>query len=257
MMMSRTAADGSPSHMDMLALRLKGTVALIAGGTEEVSKGIVRTFLRAGAVVVVPSSSAEQLERLREELQEFPVGDLVTIFGDVGRPDEAKRIREVMIGRVGRLDAIVASLGRWRHAQPLVDLSLESWEDTLRENLTAHFAVIHTFIPLLRAQGYGSYTFLKHIDPTGSAGHANKSPVTGSSQEMLVCALAEELADTRVRINEVTVCRDSAMENSRADSPGRSFSDAVGMFTAWLASAGGASVRGATIRSVVRPFTAT
>ena len=243
--------------MDTPTLRLKGTVALIAGGTEDVSKGIVRAFLQAGAVVVVPSSSAEQLERLREELHGFPVEDMVTIFGDVGRLDEAKRIREVMIGRVGRLDAIVASLGGLRHAQPLVDLSLESWEHTLRQNLTAHFAVIHTFIPLLRAQGHGSYTLLKHIDRAGSAAHNNQSPVTGSSQEMLVCALAEELADTRVRINEVTVCRDSAMENSTADSPGRSFSDAVWMFTAWLASADGASVRGATIRSVLRSSTAT
>ena len=255
--MLRAGVHGLLSHMDMPAVRLKGMVALIAGGTEDVSKGLVRAFLRAGAVVVVPSSSAEQLERLRDELHEFPVEDLVTIFGDVGRLDEAERIREVMIGRVGRLDAIVASLGRWRHAQPLVDLSLESWEHTLRENLTAHFAVIHTFIPMLRAQGHGSYTFLKHIDPTGSAAHEDKSAVTGSSQEMLVCALVEEMANTRVRINEVTVCPDSAMEKGTTHSPGRSFGDAVGMFTAWLASADGASVRGATIRSVPRPPAAT
>lgn len=252
-MMLRTAVHRSPSDMDMQAPRLKGHVALIAGGTEGVGRGIVRAFLRGGAVVVVPSSSAEQLERLRDELHEFPAEDLVTIFGDVGRLDEAERIREVLIGRVGRLDSIVASLGRWRHAQPLVDLSLESWERTLRENLTAHFAVIHTFIPMLSAQGHGSYTFLKHTDPEGSAAHDDKSAVTGSSQEMLVRALVGELADTHVRINEVVVCPDSSLENGTPDASGCSFGDCVGAFTAWLASEAGASVRGAIIRPVRRP----
>jgi 3-oxoacyl-[acyl-carrier protein] reductase len=252
-MLLRTAVHRSPSDMGMLAPCLRGLVALIAGGTDGVGKGIVRAFLRGGAVVVVPSSSAEQLERLRDQLHEFPAEDLVTIFGDVGRLDEAERIREVLIGRVGRLDAIVASLGRWRHAQPLVDLSLESWERTLRENLTAHFAVIHTFIPMLRAQGHGSYTFLKHTDSEGSAAHDDKSAVTGSSQETLIRELAEELADTRVRINEVIVCPDSSMEKGASDSPGRSFGDSVGMFTAWLASEEGVAVRGAIIRPVHRP----
>lgn len=252
-MMLRTAIHRSPSDMDVLAPRLKGRVALIAGGTEGVGKGIVRAFLRGGAVVVVPSASAEQLERLRDELHEFPAEDLVTIFGDVGRLDEAERIREVLVGRVGRLDAIVASLGRWRHAQPLLDLSLESWERSLRENLTAHFAVIHTFIPILRAQGHGSYTFLEHSDPEGASAHGDKSAVTGSSQELLVGALVEELADTQVRVNEVVVCPDSSVENGAPNPSSHSFCDSVGMFTAWLASEEGASVRGAIIRPVHRP----
>ncbi|MCC2642172.1 MAG: dehydrogenase [Nitrospira sp.] len=236
----------------MQAPRLKGYVALIAGGTEGVGRGIVRAFLEEGSLVVVPSSSAEQLERLREELHEFPAEDLVTLFGDVGRLDEAERIREVLVGRVGRLDAIVDSLGRWHHAQSLVDLSLESWERTLRENLTAHFAVIHTFIPMVRAQGYGSYTFIKRADPDDPGTHDDRSAATGSSQEMLIRTLTEELADTQVRVNEVIVCTESSMDEGTPEAPGRSFRDCVGLFTAWLASEEGATVRGAIIRPAVR-----
>ena len=43
--------------------------------------------------MVVPSSSAAQLERLREELHDVPGENVVTIFGDIRRFDEAELIR--------------------------------------------------------------------------------------------------------------------------------------------------------------------
>ena len=48
-------------------------------------------------IVVVPSSSAAQLERLREELHNVPDKDVVTIFGDIGRFDEAERVRGTLL----------------------------------------------------------------------------------------------------------------------------------------------------------------
>ncbi len=38
------------------------------------------------------SLSAEQFEWLRETLHDFPGEDVVTIFGDIGRFDEAERV---------------------------------------------------------------------------------------------------------------------------------------------------------------------
>ena len=108
--------------------------------------------------MVVPSSPAEQLERLREELHDFPGEDVVTIFGDIGRFDEAERIRKVLLGQVGRLDAIVASLGRRCHGPSLVEVSFEIWERALVDHLTPHCVIAHTFLPLLIVQGYGGFT---------------------------------------------------------------------------------------------------
>ena len=71
-------------------------------------------------IVVVPSSSAAQLERLREELHDVPDKDVVTIFGDIGRFDEAERVREVLLVRVGRLAAVAGSLGQGHHGPSLV-----------------------------------------------------------------------------------------------------------------------------------------
>jgi 3-oxoacyl-[acyl-carrier protein] reductase len=126
--------------------RLKGRVALITGGTEDLGEEIVREFLERGAIAVVPSPSAEQLERLRDRLQDTPTEDLVTIYGDVGHPHDADRVRDVLLGRVGRLDAVVTSLGRLCQGRSLVELSLEAWQCGLRDHLTTQCVLVHTFM---------------------------------------------------------------------------------------------------------------
>jgi 3-oxoacyl-[acyl-carrier protein] reductase len=238
--------------MDLHVSRLKGRVALIAGGTEGVGRRIVRAFLRGGAVAVVPSSSAEQLERLREELQNFPSEDLVTIFGDIGRLNEAERIRDVLLGRVGRLDAVVASLGKWRYGQSMTEIPVETWQCAAHDSLITHCVIVRTFLPLMVAQGFGSYTLITRTAAEAAVTQMGPNAIAGASQDMLVRVLLEESAGTQVRINEVIVCPDTSARNAASDPSEGPIGDCVGTFTAWLASEEAAPVRGATIRLVER-----
>ena len=112
-------------------------------------------------IVVVPSSSAEQFEWLREKLHDVPGEDLVTIFGDIGRFDEAERVREVLLVRVGRFDAVVASLGQECHDPSLVGASFEMRKRAIGDHLTPQCVIAHTFLPRLIAQGYGGCTLVK------------------------------------------------------------------------------------------------
>lgn len=234
----------------MRATQLKGCVVLIAGGTEGVGVQIVRAFLQRGAVVVVPSASAEQLERLREKLHDFPSEDLVTIFGDIGQLDEAERIREVLLVRVGQLDAVVASLGRGHDCSSLVEASFDMWERAVGDHLTPQFVIAHTFLPLLIAQGHGSYTLVKPTATEDVVTRTGLSAIAGAAQDMLVRVLSEELAGTHVRINEVFVCPDTSVRKGADDPSEGLVGDRVGTVTAWLASEEAALVRGATIRLV-------
>lgn len=238
--------------MDLHVPRLKGRVALIAGGTEGVGQRIVRAFLRGGAVAVVPSSSAEQLERLREALPDFPSENLVTIFGDSGRIEEAERIRDVLLGRVGRLDAVVASLGRWRYGQSMTEVPMETWHCTAHDSLITQCVLIRAFLPLMVAQGYGSYTVITRTTAEAAVTQMGPIAIAGVSQDMLVRVLLEESAGTQVRINEVIVCPETRARGGAGDPSEGPIGDCVGMFTAWLASEEAAPVRGATIRLVER-----
>jgi NAD(P)-dependent dehydrogenase (short-subunit alcohol dehydrogenase family) len=234
--------------MGMRTSQLKGQVALIAGGTGEVGKNIARAFLRMGATVAVPSRSAQELENLRDWLQEFPTDELVTIFGDVGKLEEAERIRGVLETRLGRLDAVVALLGGWQQGVPLVDVSMETWEGILRENLTTHFVVARTFLPMLMSRGLGSYTLIVGGAAETPVPLAGPCSVAGAAQLMLARALSEELKGTGVRLNEIIL---DPVESRNREDPGQlacHIGDFVGTFAAWLASERGAHVSGTTVR---------
>ena len=93
---------------------------------------------------------------LREKLHDFPGEDVVTMFGDIGRFDEAERIREVLLVRVGRLDAVAASLGQGCHGPSWVGASFEMRKRAIGDHLTPQCVIAHTFLPLMIAQGYAA-----------------------------------------------------------------------------------------------------
>jgi hypothetical protein len=155
-------------------------------------------------IVVVSSSSAAQLERLREELRGVPAEDMVTIVGDIGQLDEPERNREVLLVRVGRPDVLVASLGRWNHGPSLVEASFEMRERASGDQL---------------AQGYGGYTSVKRTVMEHAVTHVGPSAIIEAAQDMLVPVLPKELADTHVGINEAFVCPDTNMRKRVRDPP--------------------------------------
>lgn len=187
---------------------LDGTIVVVAGGAGEVGAGLVSAFLDAGAMVVVPSRNKTRLEDLRRYLNWPDPAALVTKETNIGVPDEAKRFRDDVLDEFGRIDAVGASLGGYRYGGFLSDMSLESWREMLENNLTTHFIVAQTFLPVLaETPADTSYTLI-----TGSAGEAGKpDPQVGpvavatAGVRMLRRALASE-CDARgwsVRVNEV------------------------------------------------------
>src|SRR5436190_22512540 len=101
--------------------RLEGKISLVLGGAGYVGEGIVRSFLEEGAFVIVPSRSQERLNGLRKLVGG---GDrLVTVPANVGSLQGAAGLRDQILSKMGRLDAVVASLGGWWQGAKLIELS--------------------------------------------------------------------------------------------------------------------------------------
>src|SRR5262249_2785669 len=141
--------------------KLTGTIAVIAGGTGTVGEGIVRTFLREGAKVVVPSRSQGAIDRLRGYLKDEPLNRLTGLVGDIGDVADAERLRGEIIERFGHVDAVVAALGgTWEEKLKLVDVPMETWQKYQDSNLTPHYVAARTFLPLLADLQGSSYTLV-------------------------------------------------------------------------------------------------
>lgn len=235
-------------------VELTGRICLVAGGAGTVGEGIVRAFLRAGATVVVPSRKEDRLAALAERLAPELRGGLVPLVGDIGDPDDAVRLREAALSRLGRLDAVVASLGgSYEAKQPITALSIETWDEYHRNNLRAHFVAARTLLPTLAERPGSSYTLLGGISALIPIPFYSPVAINSAAQLMMAEILTLEMKKTRVRVNQVICGYVNTRERAAYAKPEWITADEVGAFCAYIASNAGSMVSGAVLRLGDRP----
>ena len=184
--------------------KLDGLITLVAGGTGTVGEGIVRTFLKEGATVIVPSRSQQAIDALRGYLAGTPLDRLTTLVGNIGDIAEAERLRDAVLSQFGSLDAVVASLGgTWEEGLKLVDVPMETWRRYWESNLTPHYVAARTFLPLLAKRRGSSYTLLGGLSAVRTIPNYSVVAVNSAAQLMMARVLMEEMKDAGVRINQV------------------------------------------------------
>ena len=226
--------------------KLEGKIVYIAGGAGNVGEGIVRGCLKAGATVITSSRSSDKLDRLRELLKDTPTEKLTTIEGGLGDLKSAEALRDKILDRCDRLDAVVASLGgTWHENLPLTEVSMDDWQKFLFTNLTTHFVTARTFVPVLARTKDSSYTFLGGSAAETPIPNYSVVAIPAAGQLMMAKVLMQEMKDSGVRINQVIV---NSLVNTRASrsqaQPDWVTADEIGDYIAWLTSDEGKVVNG-------------
>jgi 3-oxoacyl-[acyl-carrier protein] reductase len=173
------------------------------GASGGIGSACARAFAAEGAHVVVHHHRGEERVRaLAEELGGAPV-----VQGDLTSEDDVERVFEEARAALGTIDVCVAVQGVWpREDVPVWELSLERWDETLRQNLTSTFLVARAFLREVARNGYGSLVLVGSTAGIfGEAGHADyaaaKSAITGG----LLLSLKNEITRIapRGRVNAV------------------------------------------------------
>lgn len=113
--------------------RLDGKVALVTGGSRGIGKAIARAFVAAGARVMITSRKAETCETAAAELGPAVAWEA----GHAGKPEDAERVIDATLERLGGLDVLVNNAATNPYAGPTIEVDLPRWEKTLQVNLTA------------------------------------------------------------------------------------------------------------------------
>ena len=114
-------------------LRLDGKTALITGGSRGIGKGIAAAFAEAGAHVMITSRKADACEQAAAEIGHGCLWEA----GHVGKPEDAERVVDACISRLGGVDILVNNAGTNPYAGPTIDVDLGRWNKTFEVNLTA------------------------------------------------------------------------------------------------------------------------
>lgn len=218
--------------------KLDGKIILVAGGAGYVGEGIVRALLKEGATVVVPARGMEKLDELRGLLGELAGDRFFPMIGDFGQLESAENLRDEIINKFGRLDAVVASLGgNWTGNIPLAQVSIEDWQKYLQSNLTTHFVAARTFLPVLAQNKGSSYTFVGGGAAEIAIPNYSLIAIPAAGQLMMAKVLMEEMKGSSVRINEVVIHSLVATRlNQGQAKPEWITADEIGDCIAWLAS---------------------
>jgi 3-oxoacyl-[acyl-carrier protein] reductase len=181
---------------------LAGKGIVVTGGGGGIGQSVVRAFAAEGARVAVHYRTSKQAA----EVLASEVGG-VAIGADLRVEAEADRLIPRALKALGRVDVVVANAGVWPSAdQPIWELSLERWRETLDANLTVTFLTARGFFRHAAATGRGSMVMIASTAGVfGEAGHADYAASKGAILSGLLLSAKNEAARLggTVRVNVV------------------------------------------------------
>jgi 3-oxoacyl-[acyl-carrier protein] reductase len=118
-------------------------VALVTGGGRGIGASIARELAEAGMHVSVTGRTAEQVERVAEEIHGR------ALLGDVSRREDVER----WAAEVGDVDLLVCNAGISGPSDPLADP--DEWWHTFEVNMLGVYLCNHAFAPRMVERGSG------------------------------------------------------------------------------------------------------
>ena len=174
---------------------LRGKRVLVTGASGGIGSACVAAFAAEGAEVVAHYNQG----RNRAEA----LGDHQLVQADLTKEDEVDRL----FGEAGDLDVCAAVAGVWpREDVPVWELTLERWERTLRENLTATFLTARGFLRGVARRGHGNLVLTGSTAGLfGEAGHADYASAKSAVVHGLLLSLKNEVVRVApgARVNAV------------------------------------------------------
>lgn len=182
--------------------RLDGKVAIVTGAASGIGRASALLFASEGASVVIADRDADGLNATEDAIVESG-GKTELYVGDVSREDDVKGYVERAIAGFGGLDIVHANAGILGPSTPLLEQTVEQWNQILQTNLLGPFlAVKHAGAHMVR-QGRGSIVLT--ASTAGLRANAGSAPYSASKAGVISLAqtAATSFLGTGVRINAV------------------------------------------------------
>jgi len=188
--------------------RLQGKVAIVtgAGGTSGpgigIGKAISVVLGREGASVLLVDKVADNAEETLRVIAEEG-GDARVFVGDVSSPPDCEAMVGAAVETFGGLDILVNNAAITRHV-PIVETSVELYEEVIGVNLSGSFMACKFAIPALIARGGGSIINIGSVAGVRDSGSTH--PAYSASKAALLgmtVDLAGAYGRDNVRVNTV------------------------------------------------------
>jgi len=213
---------------------LKGKVAAVTGGTAGIGLGIVQAFLDEGASVVMMARNQSKAQAVLASLN---AGDrCIFVAGDAMQQADVEGFVAHTISHFGKIDILVNNAGGAGDLQPVVELSDETFDETMKWNLYSTFWATRAAFKDMLTRQWGrviniSSTEGKVGKPVFTAYTAAKHAVNGFTK-----SAAQEVGEQGITVNAICpglvitdIVRDQGA--ATAETMGMTFDEMVTMFS--------------------------
>ncbi len=185
----------------MTSQLLTGDVAVVAGGSSGIGRGVVEVFAENGAAVEFFGIDPRENDALARGLVERGF-DVRASTVDAADPRAVEAFFAEVAERRGRLSALVNSVGIQRYGTAETT-SVETWDEVLNVNLRSIFLSAKYGVPLLRLNGGGAIVNVS----SGQAVASQKNVVAYTASKGAIVAMtramAVDYAGEGIRVNSV------------------------------------------------------
>ena len=177
---------------------MQGKRVLVTGASGGIGSACARAFAAEDCELVLHYHHGKE----RAEALQAEIGG-VALQADLTSEEDADHL----FVEAGPLDVCAAVAGVWpRPDEPVWELPLERWEETLRANLTSTFLTARGFLHGVAERGHGSLVMVASTAGLfGEAGHADYAAAKSAIAYGLMLSLKNEVVRVapRARVNVV------------------------------------------------------
>ncbi len=179
---------------------LTGQVVVVTGAAGNLGGAVARAFLSEGARLALVDRAPDRLPTLYPDLVDSPDHMLATSV-DLTDASAVELMAKQAVMRLGRLDALVNTVGGFAAGTPVHETSSEVWDQMFSLNLRTMLVATRAVVPYMLQQGCG-----KIVNVAARAalqGSSTMAPYSASKSAVLRAteSIAAELKNRGVNVN--------------------------------------------------------
>ncbi|KAK7305772.1 hypothetical protein VNO77_43683 [Canavalia gladiata] len=196
----QTTMSNSESSSRGSRWSLKGTYALVTGGTRGIGHAVVEELAEFGASVYTCSRNEAELNACLKEWKEKGFSVSGSVCDASSLPQREKLIHQVASAFNGKLNILVNNVGM-NVRKPTIEYTTEEYSKVMTTNLDSAYHLCQLSYSLLKASGNGSIVFISSVSGLTATGSGVIYAASKAAMNQFTKYLACEWAKDNIRSN--------------------------------------------------------